>query len=415
VRVREKLPATGPPTRGFAIGLVRATVSLKNNAFSQTLVKQEACAPRQSGSSHPAGYPELSKKRGYPLLWAQIMGLFEATQPGKIVAIHQGALGDFLLALPILEGLHRSYPAIRIELWAKAEHVALLAEKPYIVHKHPPDDSELAPFFHDELWKEARTPRFLEKSVAILIFGQAGSRVLARRLSERLPCPVQWIQSFPSSSSHQHVHHFLLEQCRKLGWPIQECLPELPPSPREVSLAREMLMLNNQMPPCKPIVVHPGSGGLRKIWPLKNWWALLRFLCGHYRYPVTMTLGPADERLRNFARAAEQLGVVLLEGLSLSRLAAFLSECRLFIGSDSGVSHLAALVGIPTVVMFGPTDPGIWGPRGPNARILKERWEESEVLTWSPDLTTVALSPPLLEVLKNLRYSGKTTDKAEPF
>ena len=64
----------------------------------------------------------------------------------------------------------------------------------------------------------------------------------------------------------------------------------------------------------------------------------------------------------------------------MSGLAAFLSECRLFIGSDSGVSHLAALVGIPTIVMFGPTDPGFWAPRGPNVHILKESWEESEVL-----------------------------------
>jgi len=330
------------------------------------------------------------------------MGPFESTQPGKIVAIHQGALGDFLLALPILEGLHRSYPKIRIDLWTRAEHLALLAEKPYVGKEPSPDDSELAPFFHDELWRGAKIPRFLEGRLAILIFGQAGSRVLAKRLSDRLPCPVQWVQSFPSPGSHQHVSRFLLEQCRQLGWSIQECLLELHPSPLEVSVARKYLQQKEEISLTRPILVHPGSGGLRKIWPLKHWWALLRFLSGQYCYPVFLSLGPADERLKDFAGEAQKLGAVLLEGLSLSRLAAFLSGCRVFIGSDSGVSHLAALVGIPTVVIFGPTDPGIWGPRGPNVHILKETWQEGEVLTWSQEPAPASLNPSLLERLNDL-------------
>ncbi len=113
-----------------------------------------------------------------------------------------------------------------MDIWAKAEHVALLAEKSYIGKARPPDDSELTPFFHDKLWLEAKTPRFLDGSAAILVFGQKGSRELARRLNHRLPCPVYWIQSFPGPDSHEHVHHFLLEQLRHLGWPIPECLPD---------------------------------------------------------------------------------------------------------------------------------------------------------------------------------------------
>jgi heptosyltransferase III len=145
---------------------------------------------------------------------------------------------------------------------------------------------------------------------------------------------------------------------------------------------------------------------LRKIWPLKNWWALLRFLREHYQDPVYLTLGPADERLRSFAREAEKLDVAVVEGLSLSRLAALLSECQLYIGSDSGVSHLAALTGIPTLVIFGPTNPHVWGPRGPNVRIIRENWEVAEVLTWSPEVAAAPLSPHVLESLKNLLRSS---------
>ncbi len=330
------------------------------------------------------------------------MSFLEPTQPGKVVALHQGALGDFLLTLPILEGLHHSYPLIHFDLWAKAEVVALLAEKAYLGNKHPPDDAEMAPFFHDELWRGAKIPRFFEDALAIIIFGQAGSRVLAGRLSARLPCPVQWVQSFPGPGSHQHVHHFLVEQCRRLGWSVQERLPELNPSQEEKSFIQEYLRQKNPTSIDQPILVHPGSGGLRKIWPLKNWWALLRFLGEHYQHPVYLTLGPADERLRGFSREAEKLGVVMLEGFSLPRLAALLSECRLFVGSDSGVSHLAALMGIPTLAIFGPTDPAVWAPRGPHVHIIRERWEVAEVLAWSRDLTPGTLSPDILDLVRKL-------------
>jgi ADP-heptose:LPS heptosyltransferase len=51
-------------------------------------------------------------------------------------------------------------------------------------------------------------------------------------------------------------------------------------------------------------------------------------------------------------------------GLSLVETAALLERCTLFVGNDSGLSHLAAALGIPTVAVFGPTDPSVWAPRG---------------------------------------------------
>lgn len=308
----------------------------------------------------------------------------EATLVGRLVVVHQGALGDFLLALPILEALHRACPLIRIDLWSKPEHVALLATKPFMGNTPPPADGALTPFFHDELWQTAAIPRFLEDARMVLIFGQAGSRLLAERLSARLPYPVRWLQSFPGPGLRQHVHHFLRRQCRQLGWSLEEYLPQLESSPQDLALARTCLEQHQPKGVGKPIFIHPGSGGLRKIWPLSNWWMILRFLCGYYPYPVFLTLGPADERLRSFARVAETLGVSILEGLPLPLLAAMLSQGGLFVGSDSGISHLAAVVGIPAVVIFGPTDPSVWAPRGANVHIVEAVWDESEVLAWPP-------------------------------
>jgi len=56
--------------------------------------------------------------------------------------------------------------------------------------------------------------------------------------------------------------------------------------------------------------------------------------------------------------------------LPLRTLAGVLARCSVYVGNDSGVSHLAAAVGAPTVAIFGPTDPRVWGPRGPRVQTV---------------------------------------------
>jgi ADP-heptose:LPS heptosyltransferase len=75
--------------------------------------------------------------------------------------------------------------------------------------------------------------------------------------------------------------------------------------------------------------------------------------------------------------------VAAASGVPLTDLAALLCRCHAFLGNDSGVSHLAGMMGIPTVAVFGPTDPAVWAPLGPNVRTLGGRgtWPEpSEVV-----------------------------------
>jgi hypothetical protein len=57
-------------------------------------------------------------------------------------------------------------------------------------------------------------------------------------------------------------------------------------------------------------------------------------------------------------------------GVPLSRLAALLVECSGYVGNDSGVSHLAAALGVPTAAVFGPTDPAVWAPVGPKVSVV---------------------------------------------
>ncbi len=113
------------------------------------------------------------------------------------------------------------------------------------------------------------------------------------------------------------------------------------------------------------MVIHPGSGGAAKRWPLERFAEVARRL----DQPVAWVLGPAEREDRACREAMETTGAVLDE-LSLEELSAALARCRLYIGNDSGVSHLAAALGVPTVAVFGATDPATWSPRGQRVTVV---------------------------------------------
>ncbi len=102
-------------------------------------------------------------------------------------------------------------------------------------------------------------------------------------------------------------------------------------------------------------VIHPFSGGTRKNWPLERY----RTLASSLTMPVNWCAGP-EENLENAVRIA-----------NLYELGCWLSTARVYIGNDSGITHLAAAVGTPVVAIFVSTDPRIWAPRGDRVAVLQ--------------------------------------------
>jgi ADP-heptose:LPS heptosyltransferase len=301
----------------------------------------------------------------------------------RAVVFHQGALGDFLMAASAIEELAGTYAWARIDFWSKPEHVSLLTGKSYLGECHSPEGALISRLLHDSLWRTATLPDFLLEADNLFIFGQAGSRLMAERLSARLSAKVNWVQSFPAANdTHTHVSRFLRRQLNGLGWPIG-CKPlTLSPPVSEKQAARDLL---RELGICsKPVFIHPGSGGRRKVWPLGNWHALLDWIRRELSFQALLSIGPADDYMDEFSGAMREAGVPIVSGLPLLRLSALLSVCRIYIGSDSGVSHLAAAAGIPTISVFGPTDPRAWAPQGRNAVAVRRKWKEADGFTWAP-------------------------------
>jgi heptosyltransferase III len=115
------------------------------------------------------------------------------------------------------------------------------------------------------------------------------------------------------------------------------------------ALAREL--------PVGFVAVHPGSGSTTKNWPRDRFAEAARGLAPHARW--LLVLGPAEEG------DPGSPGALAARGWRLRDLAALLSRAGLFLGNDSGVTHLAAAAGAPTLALHGPTDPALWAPVGP--------------------------------------------------
>jgi ADP-heptose:LPS heptosyltransferase len=111
------------------------------------------------------------------------------------------------------------------------------------------------------------------------------------------------------------------------------------------------------------IAVHPGAGSPAKRWPAQCWAELLREATQGAQ--AAIVCGPAD--LEAASELGARIAAPLLRELPLLELSAALACARALLGHDSGVSHLAAALGVPTLALFGPTDPCQWAPRGPHA------------------------------------------------
>jgi ADP-heptose:LPS heptosyltransferase len=114
------------------------------------------------------------------------------------------------------------------------------------------------------------------------------------------------------------------------------------------------------------LALHPGSGAPRKNWPPERFAALAERLSD--KRPFLVVEGPAD---RAACEAVLRIGRArLASGLRPRILGAVLARAGLFVGNDSGVSHLAAAYAAPVLALFGPTDPAVWSPLGARVKVL---------------------------------------------
>lgn len=124
------------------------------------------------------------------------------------------------------------------------------------------------------------------------------------------------------------------------------------------------------------VALHPGSGGAFKCWPIAHFAEVITTLW-QQGTPVLLLAGPADtERLYKLTQligtAPSPKLLKILVNAPLIEVTTQLQHYSVYLGNDSGITHLAAMLGLPTVVLFGPSSPTLWKPIGPHVQVLFE-------------------------------------------
>ena len=285
------------------------------------------------------------------------------TQQHSVLAVHPGALGDVVLFGHLLGALEG-----RRTLVAGGEKARLLAGLGVADAALDFDSLPMHEVFSETPPGQCRLPGLLGRHDRLISCFGAGDARAERRLAELAGAAEAAF--LPTRPPAEFKGHLLDLWCRALAI---DGPPE--PAPWSVSAAWRREAADTlkalHLPAGRPYVaIHPGAGAENKCWPLDRFLAVARGLRDG-GVGVVFVLGPVErERWRDgrVERIQGAFPVMLGEGLGV--LAGVLSEAAGYLGNDSGVSHLAAAVGAPTVAMFGPTEPRHFRPIGRAVRVL---------------------------------------------
>lgn len=281
---------------------------------------------------------------------------------------HPGSMGDVLLALPAVRALRRAYPGHELLLVAKEEIGRLLRNCGEVDTLLSGEDQGLADLCAGLDRVQGTVGKALGRCEAAVCWLADRDGRIARSL-DTLGIRHVVLRS-PNDVAIRAVHQAerFLETLGPLAARVASPEPlRLPVALSEEGRRRLSSLRAAGKGPC--VVIHPGSGSPHKCCAPALLAELITGLRHRGAFPVLLA-GPADgdaaARLRDLVPAT----IPFVQGFDLQHAAGLLAAADLYIGHDSGMTHLAAGLAVPTVALFGPTDGERWAPRGRTVRVL---------------------------------------------
>ena len=270
----------------------------------------------------------------------------------KLLIVHQGAIGDFILTFPAVIRLQSYYRSIDVLC---RSGLGKLAQALGLARNWYPLEAAC--------WSSLFTNHFDPKIKALLKpYGQIVLFSLSGRLEQSIhratEKPVCRIAPKPPVHERIHVAQFVLDNVYRCGL-IKKTDAALADIPLPIRKGRPQ---NSRR-----ILLHPGAGSIRKRWPVSHFIQVAATLENDGLKPE-FVLGPAEESLVD---ELQHPGRRVHLPDDLPNLAALLESAAGYIGNDSGASQLAAYLGLPAAVIFGPADPARWSPIGRAVSIVR--------------------------------------------
>ncbi len=264
----------------------------------------------------------------------------------RILFVTSNRLGDAVLSTGLLDHLIRTYPAARFTVVCGPVAAGVFARMPGLERIIAVEKRQMGAHWLP-LWGAVATKWW---DLVVDIRGSALSWIVPTR--------------------HRAVMR------RSAGHKTEQLAAILglkpPPLPVVWTAAADVARAAALLPQDRPVIaLAPTANWLPKIWPVERFVAAFEALSGGAAVPAVIAGPGATERAMAAPLLAALPGAIDLVGcLSLPEIAAVLGRCALFIGNDSGLMHLAAASGAPTIGLFGPTNAREYGPSGPNARAV---------------------------------------------
>jgi ADP-heptose:LPS heptosyltransferase len=275
------------------------------------------------------------------------------TRSPALLIVHQGALGDLVCIFPVIAFLRSHFHPVGILCQGQLGRLA--ADEGLVEAWFPLEAAWTASLFGGEAGVEAR--RRLAPYSHVLVFSRSETLVSSlQRIGNTRVFPIP---PRPPADLRTHVAEHALAHIRGYGL--------LPKQRRTLAKTAPSARFPVEKSGSNTVLIHPGAGSPRKRWPL-SCFRDVALQTKTFQLSPEFVIGPAEQDL---------LPELVRRDASVSQphdcieLLALLRSAAAYIGNDSGVSHLAAWAGLPTVVIFGPTDPVHWRPRGHSVEIVQ--------------------------------------------
>jgi heptosyltransferase III len=328
-----------------------------------------------------------------------------------ILVIRPGAIGDALLTFPVLKALRENNTGTHITLVSNALVLPLALEFGVSEQVFDFQDIQWSELFSSSGIRSSSIHDLLEQTDLAICWMRDPNGIIKHNLKmsgieHSIIAPGR-----PSTGEHLHIVDYL---ARTIGLPdigtqfITRNSPQLEKRPSTSVGARvddvglgeplwspvggrygqfideptssgdpqQATVKAYDMPTKRFVAIHPGSGAVEKCWPSFRYAEVIQRLW-EQNHSVLLLAGPADtdrvhDLLQQLSSPPTPAMFKILTNAPLLNVASQLQQCMCYLGNDSGITHLAAMLGMPTIAIFGPTNPAIWRPLGPFVIVIHE-------------------------------------------
>jgi ADP-heptose:LPS heptosyltransferase len=306
----------------------------------------------------------------------------------RILLVHPGHLGSLVMTTPLFHALRTQVPdvyiAVMVGPWSREVFVDQSSVDQVIVYPFPSmRDGTLGPKSYFSLRNAAKELRRGNYDLAINLrpnFWWGAALLYLARIPRRVgpadkECEPLLTEALPLST-HEHLTAsylcLLSAGLGVMGYPaLEEPYTEdhyplhFEPTAQDCQWIAECLRKEGVETSTSLVVIHPGTGGAVKLWRPEGWAicanALAQSVKDRLSLHIVLTGSKSEQPLLEEIAGSVSFPITIMTNMTLGQLAALLRRAQCVLGVDSGPLHLAAAQGTPTVQIFGPTDPAIFG------------------------------------------------------